>query len=183
MFQNMQAGRVAIFMLTQCTFWQQILSEGRPMLKRAAVLSHTWKENNLALDYCHLEVERFPTSSRRRFLDAILKHISRVCLCLSSDSQGSALQSGCCSILWSKKHWCEQREGTGGACWVCQAGLGWAETSHEVSPAHWINVQSHMPEQCSRPPLHAPLPCPGFSLCVSPSEQCFVSLQLTVATF
>lgn len=87
------------------------------------MLSQTHKENNLALCYCHLEVETFPASSRRRFLDVVLESAEYACVSLS-DSQGSALQSWCYSTLQSKKINANRERALGGLLGICQAGLG-----------------------------------------------------------
>ena len=128
----MKAGRrngmIAVFMLSWCTFRQQM---GRPVLKLTAVLSHTQKVNNLAMLYCCLEVERFPTIRRRRFLDGIPKSAERVCVL----SQGQL--SLCCpkQVLQypdqsKKPEWCRQREGTG---WHVVYPSGWPRPGSAVT--------------------------------------------------
>lgn len=147
----MKAGRrkvvIAVFMLTWCTFRQQM---GRPVLKLTAMLSHAEKVNNLAMLYCRLEVERFPTMRRRRFLDGIPKSAERVCV-YPSDSQVSAV-----TPKWvlqypdqNKNQSDAGRETALGGMCIRQAGLGWAQLWCSSSswcgfaePCGWLVLKS-----------------------------------------
>lgn len=116
---------IVVFVLTWCTFAQQM---GRPVLKLIAMLLHTEKVNNLAMLYCHLETERFPTIRRRRFLDGTVKSAEHACV-YPSDSQVSVVQSECCITLIRVKTRVMQAErGHWGACCASVGlGLGWAQ--------------------------------------------------------
>lgn len=91
-----------------------------------------------------------------------------------SDSQSSAPKAGAAVLCRVKNINASRDRALEGHC---QAGLGCLIT------LICINFQSHLLEQCSGLPLDVPSPCPGFAFGVSPSEQYFVSLQLTGATF
>lgn len=175
-FQNMKAWRIAVFMLTQFTFWQEM---GRPVLKWAAILSCTHR--NKTSWPCVTVTWKLRSSQLVVVGGFWMLFWNQHCICVSlSDSQGSALWSRCSSKKTSMQ---AERGHCGGMFGICQAGLSQAMMFIQLITLISIHLQSHVPEQCSTLPLDVLSPYPDFSLGVSPSEQCFVSLQLTGIIF